>query len=159
MSNRLNDLTNRIITIIDEGLPYRFKRIDYDDDFAAAHGLKLADIRSKSYVPCLGCGADVAQLILMGKFKGNKPNVFCSTKCRNNHAFFRLTKINADTNFHLLAVEIIKRGLDLELQARSTRIKLPTRLTALGVALETNTLLRAILKELQDGNRRIGTSL
>jgi hypothetical protein len=152
MSDLRELLLAKVVTIIDEGLPYRIARRPYDEPFAEAHGITLDDIANKRCTPCLNCGVDITHLILLGKFK-HKQNVYCSKECRMAHGFMRLKKIDITTNINEFVTQIIGCGLDVVMDAPVKRVHRDSRLELAPLLLETNSLLRDILKELQNGNR------
>ncbi len=145
-------LREKIITIIDEGVPYKLARRPYDEAFAKAHGITLADITSQRFIPCLSCGVDVSPMIMLGRFT-SKPNVFCSKDCRTVHSFMRMKKIDSGTDVNKFAAALVAKGLDITMEAPVKRIRAGTKLETAALLLETNALLRDILKELKDGNR------
>ena len=146
-------LREKIIAVIDDQQPYRLMRRKYDKEFAEFHNITLIQIENKIFIPCLNCGKDIAGNILMGKFK-RRENVFCSKECRTTIGYLRMTKITPSINVNGFAKRLIACCMDIDLQAPQKRVRKGTPLETAVLLLETNSLLRDILKELRDGNRR-----
>jgi hypothetical protein len=146
-------LREKIIAIIDDQQPYRLKRRDYDEEFAKAHGLSLDQIVTKSFVPCLNCGKDISTGILMGKFRVRE-SVFCSKECRTTLGYLRMSKITPSVDVNGFAKRLIACCMDIDLQAPIKRTRKGAPLETATLLRETNSLLRDIIKELRDGNRR-----
>jgi hypothetical protein len=158
MSGLEETLRDKIIAIIDDGLPFRIARRPYDEPFAEKNGIRLEDITNKRYIPCLSCGEDITPMVLLGRTR-SFANVYCSKKCRTAHSLMRLVKIDAKTRINELASGFVARCLDIVMDAPTKRVSKVTKLETAALLLETNALLRDILKELQDGNRPTRASL
>lgn len=146
-------LREKIIAVIDDQQPYRLRRREYDQEFAEAHSTTLADIQSRAFVPCLNCGKDISMGILMGKFRVRE-SVFCSKECRTALGYLRMAKITPSVDVNGFAKRLIACCMDIDLEAPRKRVRKGTPLETAALLLETNSLLRDILKELKDGNRR-----
>ena len=144
---RARDIADKIVTIIDTGCKYRIIRRPYDEEFAAAHRVSLADIESCAYIPCLECGQDVVPKVLLTKTHGRKP-VYCSPECRVRHSRIRITKIDEKLDVNAFAKMIVDKCLDIDIEG-SVKKGSAARVNLAGLILETNKILREILKELQ----------
>lgn len=141
-------LTEKIVDIIDEPKPYRILRRPYDKEFAEAHGVTMEDINNSVYIPCLRCGTDIVPKLLLGRRRG-RPSVYCSKECRGEHSLFRLAKIDGDTNVNQLVSELIKGAYDISIVQGRPKAAGKGRTSVAVLLLETNNLLKSILKEIQ----------
>lgn len=151
-------LVKHIIDIIDEKVPYRIIRRPYDEDFARAHEIKLSDIQSAQFIPCIECGVDVAPRILIANQKGKSP-VYCSSRCRSKHSMNRLVRIDESSNVNEIADKLISKCLTITLEQAVQKSHGQRSATTRALMMQTNTLLAEILKELRDANRTTRATL
>lgn len=146
------DLASTMVNIIDNNRDYRVMRREYDTPFAEAWEVNLKDIIDRKFVPCLMCGEDIVPRLLLRKQNGLEP-VFCSPPCRVKHSIMRMTKINENISINDTVDLFIKHGLTVELgkSERKTNQK-DNRATQKAIMIETNRLLKAILKQLEEAN-------
>jgi hypothetical protein len=137
-----------IAEIIDGKLGYTITRRPYNEDFAKAHGITLADIEEKRFIPCLECGSDITPKILLGKFK-NKMPVYCGPECRAAHARYRIMKFHDRMDINAVAKSLVARCLTITPGEHIRRPRGKGKLTLVALMTETNALLRDILQELR----------
>lgn len=143
------ELTQKVVDVIDNNLEYRIVRAPYGAAFAKAHGVLLEDIQELRYVPCIGCGADISAKILMNK-NNHRPPIYCSPACRTKVSTLRLMKLNESTRINDTVTQLIMHGLTVELGKSQ---KTPSRTTN-AILSETNRLLGEILQTLRRGNEK-----
>lgn len=137
-----------IADIIDGKLDYRIMRRPYNEDFAEAHGITMADIMEHRFIPCLECGEDITPKILLGKFK-NKLPVYCSPECRISHGKHRIMKFHDKMNINEVARMLVSKGLVIALGKNPKKPKGEGRMSIVALLTENNAILRDILQELR----------